>query len=183
MRRTLAAGGRVNVDGYEITREMGDQLDSLSLTGTPASSTSRCLIVQVERNGKAVPARELEALRDRFASADLLVVQEEPFWKEILRFYDDRSQSLHEHSAMAGTSIADRQHAVTFENANGEKLFGIIHEPLAQARRDVGIILLSPGVKNRVAPHRLYNKMAAAYVSLGFWVFRFDCSWVGRFRG
>jgi alpha/beta superfamily hydrolase len=79
--------------------------------------------------------------------------------------------------------VNERQHAVTFENPRGHRLFGILHEPLANARQDVGIILLSPGIKNRVAPHRLYNKMAAAYVSLGFWVLRFDFYGLGDSEG
>jgi hypothetical protein len=50
-------------------------------------------------------------------------------------------------------------------------------------RRDVAIILLSPGVKNRIAPHRMYNKMAATYAALGFWVFRFDFYGLGDSEG
>ena len=84
---------------------------------------------------------------------------------------------------MAGTRVRDRQHAVSFENPDGHRLVGVLHEPLDSLRGDIGIILLSPGVKNRVAPHRLYNKMAAAYVALGFWVLRFDFYGLGDSEG
>ena len=77
----------------------------------------------------------------------------------------------------------NRTHVATFANRDGHMLVGILHEPVAQARRDVAIILLSPGVKNRVAPHRLYNKMAAEYASLGFWVLRFDFYGLGDAEG
>lgn len=77
----------------------------------------------------------------------------------------------------------DRQHIATFPNRGGRRLVGIVHEPLDHARRDVGILLLSPGVKNRVGPHRLYNKLAAECASLGFWVLRFDFEGLGDSEG
>lgn len=73
--------------------------------------------------------------------------------------------------------------AVVFENRDGQRLFGILHEPGNGRTRDVGIILLSPGVKMRVAPHRLYNLMAARYVEMGFPVLRFDFWGLGDSEG
>jgi hypothetical protein len=88
MLKTLAAGGRVNIDGYEITREMSDQLHSLALIESIERPSCRSLIVQIERSKTAKVARELESLRDRLGRADLFIVDEEPFWKETLRFYE-----------------------------------------------------------------------------------------------
>jgi pimeloyl-ACP methyl ester carboxylesterase len=72
---------------------------------------------------------------------------------------------------------------VTFENRQGHRLFGILHEPPDGGRSDLGIILLSPGVKSRIAPHRLYNKMAARFVALGYRVLRFDFHGLGDSEG
>lgn len=72
---------------------------------------------------------------------------------------------------------------VTFRNREGFRLFGMLHEPPAGARADVAILLLSPGVKMRVAPHRLYNKMSAKFASLGYPVFRFDFHGLGDAEG
>lgn len=71
---------------------------------------------------------------------------------------------------------------VTFANAAGDTLFGILHEP-ADARTDLGVILLSPGVKSRVAPHRLYVKMARRLEARGFKVLRFDFAGLGDSGG
>lgn len=71
---------------------------------------------------------------------------------------------------------------VTFANASGETLFGIFDE-LAGARTDVGIVLLSPGVKSRVAPHRLYVKLTRRLVARGFKVLRFDFAGLGDSEG
>ena len=51
---------------------------------------------------------------------------------------------------------------VVFTNMDGHKLFGMMHEPEKINKNLPAIILLSPGVKTRVAPHRLYKKMADA---------------------
>jgi pimeloyl-ACP methyl ester carboxylesterase len=45
------------------------------------------------------------------------------------------------------------------------------------------IILLSPGVKMRVAPHRLYLDMADRFASLGYMVLRFDFYGLGDSEG
>jgi pimeloyl-ACP methyl ester carboxylesterase len=72
--------------------------------------------------------------------------------------------------------------AVKFANRSGEALFGIFHEPDLR-QTDVAILLLSPGVKSRVAPHRLYYKAANRFARLGFPVFRFDFAGLGDSGG
>jgi pimeloyl-ACP methyl ester carboxylesterase len=79
--------------------------------------------------------------------------------------------------------MSDRRRAVTFPNRDGLRLFGILHEPTGERRSDLAIILLSPGVKSRVAPHRMYNKMAARFAALGFTVLRFDFYGLGDSEG
>lgn len=77
----------------------------------------------------------------------------------------------------------DHKHVVTFHNQGGHRLVGILHEPPHAGRRNIAVILLSPGVKSRVAPHRLYNKIADRLVKLGLWVFRFDFEGLGDADG
>jgi uncharacterized protein len=83
----LARGQTVNVDGYEIGPAMGKELGALSLLGDAPAPTARCLLAQIGHNQQAAPSRELEALQSRMTQATLQVTQEEPFWKEIPRFY------------------------------------------------------------------------------------------------
>lgn len=71
---------------------------------------------------------------------------------------------------------------ITFVNREGLKLFGIIHTP-GQPRKDVGIIILNPGIKSRVGPHRLYVRMAGAFSNLGYYVLRFDSHGIGDSEG
>ncbi len=72
---------------------------------------------------------------------------------------------------------------VLFPNRDGLELFGIIHHPDADKGRSIPIILLSPGIKSRVAPHRLYVKLARRLAKLGFLVLRFDFSGLGDSEG
>jgi pimeloyl-ACP methyl ester carboxylesterase len=65
----------------------------------------------------------------------------------------------------------------------GLLLRGILHEPDQSVARGVCILLLSPGIKGRVGPHRLYLKIASRLVSLGFHVLRFDYDGLGDSEG
>ncbi|HWR97508.1 MAG TPA: hypothetical protein VN317_03730 [Candidatus Methanoperedens sp.] len=71
---------------------------------------------------------------------------------------------------------------VCFQNAEGLKLYGIVHRPAEVAKRQ-GIIICNPGIKSRVGPHRLYLAMAARFCELGFSVLRFDPEGLGDSEG
>ena len=62
-------------------------------------------------------------------------------------------------------------------------LRGILHEPDASVALGVCVLLLSPGIKGRVGPHRLYLKIAARLAPLGFHVLRFDYHGLGDSEG
>lgn len=72
---------------------------------------------------------------------------------------------------------------VEFSSRAGVRLTGMLHEPENEVRRDVCVLLLSPGVKGRVGPHRLYVKLAAGLVSFGYHVLRFDFTGLGDADG
>jgi len=73
------------------------------------------------------------------------------------------------------------RHAVELRNRDGIRLVGIWQRPPRPV--DTAIVLLSPGVKMRVAPHRLYVKMSDAFVARGYPVFRFDFTGLGDSDG
>jgi uncharacterized protein len=77
----------------------------------------------------------------------------------------------------------DKTDILTFPNEQGARLFGILHSPVTTVIRDVGIVLLSPGIKSRVGPHRLYIRMAQAFARMGFPVLRFDFYGLGDSEG
>jgi pimeloyl-ACP methyl ester carboxylesterase len=73
--------------------------------------------------------------------------------------------------------------AVSFTNANGQKLFGTLHSPAPGAPRRPCVVLLSPGVKMRVGPGRLYVPLTQALNELGHAVLRFDFFGLGDSEG
>jgi len=79
--------------------------------------------------------------------------------------------------------MAEHREAVVFPNPDGLKLFGILHRPADVPERKVGVIFLSPGVKSRVAPHRLYVKMTESLLRQGYPVLRFDFFGLGDSEG
>jgi len=74
---------------------------------------------------------------------------------------------------------------VVFNNRNGEKLFGIVHvpEPSHPGEKRIGVNLLNPGIKYRVAPNRLNVKLAKQLCQKGYYVLRFDPSGIGDSEG
>lgn len=72
---------------------------------------------------------------------------------------------------------------VVFPNAKGQHLFGMLHHPANDRARGTAVLLLSPGIKGRVAPHRLYIKLARQLCDAGFMVLRFDFNGLGDAEG
>jgi len=72
---------------------------------------------------------------------------------------------------------------VSFANQQGNILHGILHEPDPGTARGACVLLLSPGIKGRVGPHRLYLKIAERLAPLGFHVLRFDYHGLGDSEG
>jgi len=72
---------------------------------------------------------------------------------------------------------------VIIKNRIGLSLYGMLHTPTGSHRRETVLLLLSPGIKSRVAPHRLYVKMAERYAKEGYVVLRFDYHGLGDSEG
>jgi pimeloyl-ACP methyl ester carboxylesterase len=72
---------------------------------------------------------------------------------------------------------------VSFTNQNGETLTGILHLPEQEYRKQTGINILNPGIKNRVSPNRLNVKLARRLCGLGYPILRFDPAGVGESSG
>jgi uncharacterized protein len=74
---------------------------------------------------------------------------------------------------------------ISFLNEQGKKLYGIVHVPdgtVPESKR-IGINLLNPGIKYRVAPNRLNVKLARTLCSKGYYVLRFDPAGIGDSEG
>src|SRR5207245_9671853 len=72
-----------------------------------------------------------------------------------------------------------REEAVVFGET--KSLVGILTDPPMRngSRPKPAVILLNPGIVHRVAPGRIYVRMARALAAMGFVVLRFDFSGIG----
>jgi exosortase A-associated hydrolase 2 len=83
----MQQGTTVNVDGYELAWPFYSEVSAVKLAATRKRHAGPVLITQIDRQ-PGRPAPELQQLAATYAQATVTFAQEEPFWKEILRFYD-----------------------------------------------------------------------------------------------
>jgi hypothetical protein len=73
---------------------------------------------------------------------------------------------------------------VTLRNSAGHALHCMLELPPEGApKSDIACVLLSPGVKMRVAPHRMYRKLAGEFLQRGIAVLRVDFHGLGDSEG
>lgn len=73
--------------------------------------------------------------------------------------------------------------AVWFNNDAGQRLFGTLHVPNTPNPALPAVVMLSPGVKMRMGPGRLYVPLTELMNSLGYTVLRFDFHGLGDSEG
>ena len=83
----MQGGATVNVDGYEMGFGMYESVSALNTAERSHLFGGECLIVQIDPQPR--PALELQKLAASYQRAEVTFAQEEPFWKEIPRFYQD----------------------------------------------------------------------------------------------
>jgi len=84
----MKEGRTVNVDGYPLSLAFYEQLSAMKLAQSTRRFSGPCLLVQIDRAEGARPLPEVAQLASCYTHATHFVVQEEPFWKEIERFYE-----------------------------------------------------------------------------------------------
>jgi len=81
----MAGGGTVNIEGYALTGSFFRELSSVHVADLLSAFTGRLLILQAGPAGTA-PRPDLGALHAARPDATVLVVPEQPFWKETKDF-------------------------------------------------------------------------------------------------
>lgn len=84
--RVMRDGATVNIDGYELAYPCYEQATAVNLKEGHKRFAGSCLIVQIGKDGQPVHA-DLKALQETYPAGDLKSAVEEPFWKEIKRWY------------------------------------------------------------------------------------------------
>jgi hypothetical protein len=82
----MREGATVNIDGYELAYPCYEQATAVDLKERRKRFADPCLIVQIGKDGQPVNP-DLKALQGTYPACDLQSAVEEPFWKEIKRWY------------------------------------------------------------------------------------------------
>jgi pimeloyl-ACP methyl ester carboxylesterase len=83
----MEQGHTVNVDGYEMSLPMYSEVSAVTLSARPKRYSGPCLIAQIDpQPGR--PAKEIDQLAATYSKGTRVFAQEEPFWKEIPRWYN-----------------------------------------------------------------------------------------------
>ena len=89
----IRAGGSVNVDGYEIGRDLLDSCGVSTLLTTEAKRhDGPALVVQIAATQAQKERTDLKALAASYSQSALLRAAEQPFWREIKPFYGRAAQ-------------------------------------------------------------------------------------------
>lgn len=84
--RMMRNGATVNIDGYELAYPCYEQATAVNLKEGRKRFAGPCLIVQIGKDGQPVHP-DLMLLQGTYPAGDLQSAVEEPFWKEIKRWY------------------------------------------------------------------------------------------------
>ncbi|MCP9469226.1 MAG: alpha/beta hydrolase [Nitrospira sp.] len=84
--RMMREGSTVNIDGYELAYPCYEQVSAINLKEGPKRFAGRCLIVQIGKEGQPIQP-DLKTLHETYQAATVRTAVEEPFWKEIKRWY------------------------------------------------------------------------------------------------
>ncbi len=82
----MKSGATVNIDGYELSCDLFEQVSAINLFDNCKIPECKVLIVQIGKQGQPVN-KNLQKLAPLFNDANLMQAVEEPFWREIKRYY------------------------------------------------------------------------------------------------
>ncbi len=84
---SMRAGEPVNVDGYHLTGRMYDQAAQIHLDQRRLLRPLPALVLQLSTREDSQENPKFKALASQYAPGQLETVKEDPFWREIRRWY------------------------------------------------------------------------------------------------
>lgn len=88
----MQSGMTVNIDGYELSNTLFEQASGINLLQKDIDFAGATLIVQCGKEGQPL-RKDTTALSDKYKNIDIQQAAEEPFWREIKRYYG-RAENL-----------------------------------------------------------------------------------------
>jgi uncharacterized protein len=88
--KMMKEGNTVNVDGYEMSWPLYEQVEGIDLLGRSNACDGDVLIVQISRKESGINP-VLGKLKEKYSRSQIAISVEEPFWKEIRHYYSKAS--------------------------------------------------------------------------------------------
>ena len=202
------AEGDLNVAGFVLTAETLTALEALDLTELVLPEASRRRVLLLGRD-TLPPDRKLRALFEQNGVA--LTVSDGPGydttmvdphlaqipWETIARVLDwlaaapgatgehperPPAAALLDSIELAVGDAVIRETPIDFE-FEGDRLAGILTEPVSPRDADLCVVLLSPGAVRHIGPQRMWVEAARRWGALGVTTLRFDIVAVGDSDG
>ncbi|HFD31634.1 MAG TPA: hypothetical protein ENJ28_02810 [Gammaproteobacteria bacterium] len=82
----MREGKTVNYEGYDLTEKLFEQVCQINLIEENKMFKGSCCIVQISKEGRPV-RKEIQSLAEIYESVDIFQADEEPFWREIKKYY------------------------------------------------------------------------------------------------
>jgi exosortase A-associated hydrolase 2 len=87
LQQSIRAGGRVNVDGYEIAQPLFESCARADLiSATPKQHTGAVLVTQLAATSAQKDRADLQGLAQQYQRGTFVRASEQPFWREIKPF-------------------------------------------------------------------------------------------------
>lgn len=205
LKRDLAAGRSVSVDGFAVSSLMFDSLHPIDLNALGRPDSDAILFVQSKAAANPPVKPDIAKLIGAYSTAeetDFLSIQAPSPWIQSRSFrwhpgslFDDiaswiRSRDAKESVAEANTyaegpqeaSPAGRHHErpVGFD-VDGDRVWGVLHEPLEPREGAPGVMMIAAGEACRTA--FFYPALARRLARHGLPVLRFDPRGIGDSNG
>ncbi len=202
------AVGDLNVAGFVLTAETLSGLDALDLTELVLPQPSRRRVLLLGRDTLA-PDRRLRALFEQ-SGVELTVLDGPGYdttmvdphlaqipWETIARVLDwvaAAPELTGEHAERApAAALVDsielvvgdaviRESPLEFD-FEGDRLTGVLTEPVSDHEVDLCVVLLNPGAVRHIGPQRMWVEAARRWGALGVSTLRFDIAAVGDSDG
>lgn len=82
----MRSGRTINVDGYEMSLPMFEQASTIRIKEMDMRFSGKVLVVQIGKEGQTLK-KDILHFAQKYAHGDARQAAEEPFWREIRRYY------------------------------------------------------------------------------------------------
>ena len=94
--KMIQEGQLVNIDGYEISKKLYDQIIKIDLLNSVKQFPNKVLIAQINKKNVIID-KNFERLKILYRNCKVIIAKEDEFWREIKNVYS-KAENLYQSS-------------------------------------------------------------------------------------